>query len=239
MAQDAILVYTDGACSGNPGSGGWGAVVLAPEGQVRELGGESPRTTNNRMELAAAIAALRFAAPRTGPVTLYTDSVYLISGITRWLQRWKRNGWARADGAETANRDLWEELDRLVSGRRTRVAWNYVRGHRGHPAQERCDKIAVAFSRGKPPELYEGPLSGYGVDLTPPEPEPVPSGSAAGRKPAGSKGAGWYLSLLDGRLERHQTWPDCQARVHGKPALFKKVSSGEEETAILKKWGLA
>ena len=94
----------------------------------------------------------------------------------------------------------------------------------------------MAFSRGKPSELYTGPLLGYSVDLLPPQPEPLPRTSS---RPSGAKRAGWYLSLLHGRLEKHQTWPACQARVHGQPALFKKVSSSEEESSTLRKWGLA
>jgi ribonuclease HI len=236
MKATGLLIYTDGACSGNPGPGGWGAIVSIPEEGVRELGGREPRTTNNRMELSAAIAALRRVEALPGPISLYTDSTYLISGITRWLPVWKRKGWTRVDGAEILNRDLWEALDRLASRRGTGLSWNYVRGHQGHPANSRCDEIAVAFSQEKTPELYDGPLLGYPVDLFPPEPEALP-------KPAGrtsrSKKAGWYLSLLGGKLEKHQNWPDCQARVHGRPALFKKVTSREEESAALKKWGLA
>jgi ribonuclease HI len=235
MKADGLLIYTDGACSGNPGPGGWGAIVLLPAGKVRELGGREPRTTNNRMELTAAIRALGSVATLPGPVGLYTDSTYLILGITRWLHMWKRKGWTRVDGAETLNRDLWEELDRLVSQRREKLTWSYVRGHKGHEANSRCDEIAVAFSKGKPAQLYDGPLLGYSVDLFPPKPEPLP---AASSRPSGPKKAGWYLSLLDGRLEKHQTWPGCQARVHGQPALFKKVTSAEEESAVLKKWGL-
>jgi ribonuclease HI len=188
------------------------------------------------MELSAAIAALRCVEVLPGPIGLYTDSTYLISGITSWLRTWKRKGWTRVDGAEILNRDLWQQLDRLASGREARIFWNYVRGHQGHPGNSRCDEIAVAFSHGQVPELYDGPLLGYSLDLLPPEPEVLPA--KAGR-PYGAKKPGWYLSLLDGRLEKHQTWPECQARVHGRPALFKKVCSSEEESAILKKWGLA
>jgi ribonuclease HI len=243
MKTDGLLIYTDGACSGNPGPGGWGAIVLGPEGRVRELGGREGRTTNNRMELGAAIAALRATGDAAAAADLYTDSTYLISGVTRWLRMWKRRGWTRVDGAGILNRDLWEELDRLTSARRDRLSWHYVRGHKGHPANTRCDEIAVAFSRGKPPELYEGPLLGYDVDLFPPAAQEPPAARRP-RPPKGGrfpspKGASWYLSLLDGRLEKHGTWPECQARVHGKPALFKKVSSPEEEAATLRKWGLA
>ncbi|HAM36597.1 MAG TPA: ribonuclease HI [Elusimicrobia bacterium] len=241
MAEGGFLIYTDGACSGNPGPGGWAAVVQGPDGSVRELGGAQAQTTNNRMELSAAIEALRFLAGRAGRADIFTDSTYLIAGITRWLRLWKRKGWRRADGAETLNRDLWQELDDLASRREGGVTWNYVRGHNGHPGNSRCDEIAVAFSRGKPPSLYRGPSSGYSVDMTPPSPEPLPAaakGPQAAGRPAGPKRAGWYLSLLDGKLERHQLWAECQARVHGRPALFKKVVSPEEEADILRKWGL-
>ena len=231
-----IIIYTDGACSGNPGPGGYGAIVLTPEGRVRELGGREPATTNNRMELQAAISALRCVETAPGLIGIYTDSTYLISGITRWLHGWKRNDWRRGDGVAILNRDLWEELDRLVSQRHPRISWDYVRGHQGHPANSRCDQIAVAFSHNKIPHLYEGPLLGYSVDLFPPKPEALPRAVA---RPASTKKGGWYLSLLDGRLEKHQTWAECQACVHGKPALFKKVASPEDEAAALRKWGLA
>lgn len=241
MADSGPLIYTDGACSGNPGPGGWAAVVLSRDGRVRELGGREPSTTNNRMELTAAIAALRWVRTCPGPAALYTDSTYLISGITRWLRGWKRRGWRRADGAETLNRDLWEELDGLASARKEGISWNYVRGHQGHEANSRCDEIAVYFSKAKPPVLYDGPLLGYGVDLCPPAAQepPCPERRRSPSAKGTGKGPGWYLSLLAGRLEKHSTWPDCQARVHGKPALFKKVCSAQEEAAILRKWGLA
>ena len=230
-----LLIYTDGACSGNPGPGGWAAIILDRAGRVRELGGSCGRTTNNRMELTAAIEALRAAADSRGRAALYSDSSYLVAGVTRWLPEWKSRGWARKDGAAILNRDLWEELDRLVS--RQGISWNYVRGHKGHAGNSRCDEIAVAFSKGEVLQLYDGPVSGCPVDLTPPKPQALPLPS--GRRPAGVKKAGWYLSLLDGRLEKHRTWADCRARVHGRPARFKKVGTREEEAALLDKWGLA
>ena len=231
-----ILIYTDGACSGNPGPGGWAAIILDSKSRVQEIGGFSQETTNNRMELSAVIEALRSVEVQPGPDEVYTDSAYLISGVTRWLERWRRQCWARADGTKILNRDLWEELDALARGRADGVSWHYVRGHAGHAANSRCDEIAVAFSRGEAPTLYDGPASGYGVDLTLPNPEPLAK-PGAGRSRSRRK-SGWYLSFLDGRLERHETWAGCRARVLGKPAVFKKISTREEEIAVLKKWGL-
>lgn len=136
--SDLVTIYTDGACKGNPGPGGWGAVILKGD-KRKELRGGEPATTNNRMELMAAIKALRFLpAPRL--VELHTDSTYLTKGITSWIGGWKRKGWKASDGAPVKNRDLWEELDRLNSVHQ--VTWRWVRGHAGHAENERADALA-------------------------------------------------------------------------------------------------
>ena len=234
--RQSLLAFTDGACSGNPGPGGWAAVLLWPDGEVRELAGAQARTTNNRMELCAAIGALRQARGETLPVRLYTDSTYVIFGLSKWIAGWRRRDWMTVDGKEVSNRDLWEELDALARERESRgLVWRYVRGHAGSPGNERCDAIAVAFARGKPESLYSGPLSRYPHDLLAlPEDVPLPEGPGARRKREG----GYYLSLLEGRVERHSTWPDCQARVYGKSgARFKKVHGKDEELAALRSWG--
>jgi ribonuclease HI len=121
-----ILIFTDGACSGNPGPGGWGAIVASPEGSVVELGGGEARTTNNRMELLAAIVALEACAARPEPVVVCTDSTYMISGVTQWLAGWKRRGWLSSTGDPVLNRDLWERLDALAQARRGRLSWRWV-----------------------------------------------------------------------------------------------------------------
>ncbi|MCX5791159.1 MAG: ribonuclease HI [Elusimicrobia bacterium] len=236
-----IFIYSDGACSGNPGPGGWSAVILFPEGRVRELGGGERPTTNNRMEMLGAIAALAYVQDRPEPVKLYTDSGLLINGITSWIHAWKRKGWLTAGGKPVVNQDLWERLDALALARKGRLAWGHVKGHAGHELNERCDVIAVAFSKGASIALYEGPAVGCGYSLLEPGAEHLhkagPRARTSAHKPA-AKG-GFYLSLVGGSVERHVTWPQCQARVHGvSGARFKKVASAEEERAVLEQWGV-
>ena len=138
-----LFAYTDGACSGNPGPGGWGVVMLAREGESvlkeRALSGGEPQTTNNRMELMAAIAALE-ALERPADLTLLTDSTYLRDGVTKWIHGWKRNGWKTAAKKPVKNEDLWRRLDEAA--RRHQVRWDWVKGHAGHPENERADELA-------------------------------------------------------------------------------------------------
>jgi ribonuclease HI len=152
IAQSKIQsIYTDGACSGNPGPGGWGVVIYFVDGSVHELGGAVAQTTNNRMEMQAAIAALEFLkAAGQADVNLYTDSEYVKKGITEWIGGWKRKGWKNSQGKPVLNQDLWQILDQLNS---PQVKWQYVRGHAGNEGNERCDVIARAFSLGRTPEL--------------------------------------------------------------------------------------
>ncbi|WP_019499444.1 ribonuclease HI [Pseudanabaena sp. PCC 6802] len=136
-------IHTDGACSKNPGPGGWGVVVHFDNGDVQELGGGARNTTNNQMEMQGAIAALEFLAEQkqAAPVDLYTDSKYVIDGITKWIKGWKKNGWQTKDKKPVKNQELWQELDRLNSAN---VSWHWVEGHSGDPDNERCDAIARA-----------------------------------------------------------------------------------------------
>lgn len=146
-------IYTDGACSGNPGPGGWGVVVQLSNGQVQELGGSAAQTTNNRMELQAAIEALKYVAAVPGLAAggcVYTDSEYVKNGITKWLLNWKKRGWKTSQGKPVLNQDLWEVLDGLNP---TRLEWQYIKAHAGHPGNERADAIARAFSLKQSPRL--------------------------------------------------------------------------------------
>jgi ribonuclease HI len=135
-----VTIHTDGACSGNPGPGGWGA-ILSFNDQEKELNGGEPHTTNNRMELTAAIEALE-ALKRPCAVDLHTDSEYLRNGITQWIRKWKRNGWRTADRKPVKNVDLWQRLDAALS--RHEVHWHWVKGHAGHDLNERADELARA-----------------------------------------------------------------------------------------------
>lgn len=238
-----IFIYCDGACSGNPGPGGWAAVIIYPDGQLRELGGGERATTNNRMEMAAAIAALSAVADCEGKIKIYTDSGLLVNGIKGWVHGWKRKGWLTAAGQPVANRDLWERLDALASARGKDLVWGHVKGHAGHEINERCDVIAVAFSKGQRPALHHGPAVGCGYSLLEPGEEhlhkPKPKTAAGTHKPK-AKGPAVYLSYVNGSLERHHNWDACKARVHGMAgAKFKKVTSPEEESETLKGWGAA
>jgi ribonuclease HI len=233
----SIIIFTDGACTGNPGPGGWGAIIASPDGRVRELGGKDPATTNNRMEMSGAIRALQALPKGETPVVMYTDSTYVIRGITQWIWGWRQRGWKNAEGKDVTNRDLWEELLRQVMRLKPApLEWKYVRGHTGVPGNERCDEIAVGFSTGKWVDLYDGPLLQYPVaihDL--PEDQGLPEMRPKEKKaPAYS-----YLSYFGGVVMRHQDWGGCERRVKGQSgAKFKKAMSEKDEAEILKSWGL-
>ena len=136
----SVEIYTDGSCLHNPGPGGWGAILVYGE-QEKELSGGELDTTNNRMELMAAIMALE-ALKRPVMVVLTSDSTYLRDGITKWINGWKKNGWKTAAKKPVANQDLWQRLDLAIQGHE--ISWEWVKGHAGHPMNERCDELARA-----------------------------------------------------------------------------------------------
>jgi ribonuclease HI len=144
---ETVDIYTDGACSGNPGPGGWGA-ILRWNGHEKELFGYAPATTNNRMEMTAVIEALR-SLKRLVPVRVHTDSQYVQKGMTEWIHGWKRRGWKTAGKEPVKNEDLWRALDELAAGHA--IEWFWVRGHAGHPENERADELArrgIELKRG-------------------------------------------------------------------------------------------
>ncbi|WP_301328942.1 ribonuclease HI [Goodfellowiella coeruleoviolacea] len=162
-----VEIYTDGACSGNPGPGGWGALLRYGQHEKELYGGEPGTTTNNRMELMAPIQALE-SLTRPAAVAIYTDSTYVRNGVTAWLPRWKANGWRTSGKQPVKNADLWRRLDAAAG--RHRVRWHWVKGHAGHPDNERADRLAVRGAREAlaarpgPPEPPERPDV---ADLTP------------------------------------------------------------------------
>lgn len=145
----SVVIFTDGACSGNPGPGGWGAILTLGQ-NVKEICGGEPDTTNNRMELMAAIRALE-ALTKPCAVELHTDSTYVMKGISEWIHNWKRRGWRTADNKPVKNDDLWRRLDEARG--RHQVTWKWVKGHAGHPMNERADELArkgLTEARAKP-----------------------------------------------------------------------------------------
>ena len=245
MNTDELIIYTDGACSGNPGSGGWAAVIIMPENRLIELGGGEKNTTNNRMEMTAAIKALQkacsFYSGSLPKIRFYTDSSLLLNGITKWIWGWLKKGWVSSTGADVANRDLWEQLWAEVSPLRSRIEWIHVKGHAGHDINERCDTIAVSYSKNKPVRLYDGPAIGCGYSLLPPDADNADKGlplqsdkSVPKQKKEEDK---FYISMVNGKYMEHKTWAECEKQVKGKKgAQFKKVYSAEEAAEYKDKW---
>jgi ribonuclease HI len=233
-----ITIFTDGSSRGNPGPGGWAAIIAFPNDKLRELGGAEVRTTNNRMELQAVIEALDALKDFSAPAVINTDSSYVLKGATLWIKGWQRNNWITSTKSEVLNRDLWEELAKLLEEQTKRggVSWNLVEGHVGVPANHRADEIATAFADGKPVTLYNGDRSSYSIDLTVVKGNETMKQTKDASKTRSTGKAYSYVSLVDGSVQTHKTWVECEARVKGKKAKFKKALSPEEEAEIIRSW---
>jgi ribonuclease HI len=222
-----LIIYTDGAARGNPGPGGW-AGIIASEEHVLEIGGREDHTTNNRMELKAAIESLQ-RAQASQEITIYTDSAYVLNGITRWVKGWVKNNWKTSLKVDVVNKDLWQEL--ILATEHKVISWKLIKGHSGTGGNERCDVIATSFADKTPIILYEGSRARYGVDL---------SLSSVGSKQANSKKKAYsYVSKVSGEIKIHKTWEECKARVNGvKGAKYKKTISPENEEEVIKELSL-
>ncbi len=229
------IIYTDGASSGNPGPGGWGAVLRRGD-KVVELGGSEDESTNNRMEMSAAIGALE-ATESGEEINLYTDSQYLINGITKWVFGWIDNNWQTKDKKDVLNKDLWQKLFLLTQERK--INWVAVKGHAGVALNNRVDEIAVAFSQSTKdksnlPKLFCGLAADYSYEVKEPTQLEMSSEKANSKK---GKKAYSYLSMVDSKIEKHQNWEECKARVNGVAgAKFAKSLDATEEIEIIKKW---
>lgn len=221
------IIFTDGASQGNPGSGGWGAVISVTEesadtGRVMELGGHLKETTNNQAELTAVIESLAWAKENTAQaITVYTDSSYLIQGITNWRYNWQKNGWTTRQGDPVKNKELWQEL--ITTQKNIDVTYEHVEGHAGIPANERADDIATAFASKKTPDLFSGPVGDYNTSLAP-ETQKIADAPV-------------YISLVDNQVKQHKTWEDCKQRVEGVEAQYQKVKTVPERDELLSGWG--
>ncbi len=227
-----ILIFSDGASRGNPGPGGYGVIVVFPE-EVVELGGKETPTTNNRMELTGVIEGLALLEQKQiadVSATVYTDSSYVVNGITKWVYGWQNNGWQTKGKTEVLNKELWQKLVDLSSS--YEIEWKLLPGHAGIPANERCDVIATEFADNKKPPLFKGPRTQYPTSL-----EIKVDVQKADTKSRSKAKAYSYISMIDGDIKIHRTWAECEERVKGKKgARFRKTLSQDEEEDLIREW---
>jgi ribonuclease HI len=245
--ETKTIIFTDGSSRGNPGPGGWGTIVITEgikeeknkgikgEAQVTELGGAEKHTTNNRMELTACMKGISHA-DKGDSILVYTDSSYVINGITKWIHGWKKNNWITKAKEDVLNKDLWMKLDESIVGKK--VEWKYVRGHIGILGNERCDHIATDFADGNKPQLYIGLIGGYDLpnilDISHDESSLIKKKSSSSKS---SVKAYSYISSIGGVIETHKTWAECEKRVKGtKGARYKKSLSREDEAKIIEEF---
>ncbi len=230
--NNKIIIYTDGSSRGNPGPGGYGAIII--EGtNIEEIGDGETRTTNNRMEISAALYAIK-KTPVGSKIRLFTDSGYLINGITKWIHGWLKNNWKTSDKKDVLNKDLWQKLFDVVEDRE--IEWFQVKGHAGIPGNNRADEIATGFGQGEKVILFKGDLRNYEINVSEPTKQEMSETSDRERR---NTRAYSYISLVNGELVKHSTWSECEARVKGKEgAKFRKTISAEDELEIMRSWGV-
>ncbi|MBP6884393.1 MAG: viroplasmin family protein [Candidatus Pacebacteria bacterium] len=243
-----IVVFTDGSSRGNPGPGGWGAIIVYPVNndantKVFELGGREENTTNNRMEMMAAREALSFIESRKleGGIEIHTDSAYLLQGITGWMYGWEKNGWKTKDGGDVLNQDIWRELGALVFRLKQKheIEWIKVSGHSGLRGNERVDEICTNAADKTQQILFVGSLTDYEqlIGGTVFDVDPDTEKLKVKTRKSSSKLAYSYVSMIGGLVEIHKTWPECEKRVKGKRgAKYQKVFSREEESSLTEEW---
>ncbi|MFA6095050.1 MAG: ribonuclease HI [Candidatus Paceibacterota bacterium] len=227
-----ISIFTDGSSRGNPGPGGWGSVIVSSDAVV-ELGGGEKHTTNNRMELQAAISALESVQGRKEKIIVHTDSSYVVNGITKWVFGWEKKGWMTMSKEQVQNRDLWEKL--LEFSQSLSVEWKLVPGHSAVAGNERCDEIATGFADGAGVKLFNGPRADYSIKNI------LDTSFSAEQKDSRSKSrsrsnakAYSYVSMVGGEIKTHATWIECESRVRGKSGVrYKKALSSAEEQQII------
>lgn len=250
MYKKKCLLYSDGACSGNPGPGGWAYVLAIEDYFVFEASGAARQTTNNRMELMSALEGLKHLQSQLEASSfdqcdyefiIYSDSVYFLKGMKEWIHGWKRKGWKNSQNEDVTNKDIWQQLDLAYIALKNKVAlqFRFVKGHAGHYGNERCDELAVQASttgKGKSGKFSVEQYSEQ-IFIFPPFVE-IPD--VKFNKTATKSENTYYLSMVNGVVSTHKSWADCERAVKGvSGAKFKKVQSQEEENQILKTWGKA
>lgn len=235
-----LIIYTDGASRGNPGLGGWAAVLMTDK-QVVELAGAKNPATNNQMELEAVIQGLTYASKhfKGHSVALHADSAYVLNGIKSWLDGWVRNKWITATTKKPVENKLqWQKLLKLRNDLGRTLELVKVAGHSGHEYNDRCDELAVAAALGKKPILFKGGFTAYIGMLAENPPKSAPKKTS--KKNSSSASAYSYVSLVNGKVYADKTWVECEARVKGaKGAKYKKVFSKAEETGLVQDYTLS
>lgn len=231
MEHKSIIIFTDGSSRGNPGPGGYGAIITF-HNKVQELGGKDLHTTNNRMEITAAIEALQYLRKEDGvqkqKIEIHTDSKYLIHGITEWIFGWQKNNWKTTSKKDVENKDLWEKLFNLTEG--IQIKWVHVEGHSGQGGNERCDEIATSFADSGNADLFSGGITNYKVNL-------FSKTAGVVKKIKSSAKAYLYMSMVRGLIKEHKTWDECEVRVNGvKGAKFKKVFNEVGKNELVAEW---
>lgn len=225
-----VTIFTDGAAKGNPGPGGYGAVVVLGD-TVQELGEAKTLTTNNEMELRAVVAALS-VVPDDVTAEIYTDSKYVVEGATGWVFGWLRNGWKTKTGGDVLHKDVWQSLHAELQ--RVNVEWHKVPGHVGIIGNERADTIASDLGAGKSIDLYSGPRTGYEYEIENVSYDKAKAEERSAARKRQAQKAYSYVSLVDGVVQTHATWKECEARVKGKKGVrFKKSLSAADEKDII------
>jgi ribonuclease HI len=236
-----LVIYTDGASRGNPGKGGYAAIILAG-GMVMEIADRKAHATNNQMELAAVEAVLSDSGALSwdGPVTLYSDSTYVINGLTKWVYGWQKNGWITSTKTPVENKNQWEHLLKLLKEYGKRLSIEKVKGHAGDLYNERCDELAVSAALDQSPKLFSGSLEDYKKFLNEAGyTEGTMKTKISSAKSKSNKPAYSYVSMINGIVQSDKSWAACEKRVKGvKGAKFKKVFSKEEETELMQDWTL-
>ncbi len=230
-----ITIFTDGAAKGNPGKGGFG-VVISYEDKVLELGGYNQHTTNNEMELLAVVQALKQIAGKAESVEIYTDSKYVVEGAKGWVFGWAKNGWKTKAETDVLNKELWQELLPLLD--KIEIEWHKVPGHVGIVGNERADTIASDLAEGKNVVLFDGLLRDYTLNIADTSYDEAAAQKRSDARKRQAQSAYSYVSMVDGVIQIHKTWKECEARVKGKKGTrFKKSLDAADEKAIVKAFG--
>jgi ribonuclease HI len=226
-----IIIFTDGAAKGNPGPGGYGAVLLLGD-KVLEIGEGKKLTTNNEMELRAVVEALKQVPAGSEDVKIYTDSKYVVEGAKGWIFGWMKNGWKTKTGGDVSHKQVWQELIDLL--KEVKVDWHKIPGHSGLIGNERADSIASDLGEEKNVDLYSGPRSEYQYEIENVEYDKEKAAQRSVARKRQAQPAHSYISKVDGVILTHKTWKECEARVKGKKGVrFKKSVSPAEEKEII------